>query len=91
LVAKGYVQREGVYYNVVFSQVIKHSSMQILLARVTQYDVELDELDVKTTFLYGNLEEEIYISQPTRFKIEGKEHMVCKLKKSLNGLKQSPR
>jgi len=53
--------------------------------------VELDELDVKTTFLYGNLEEEIYISQPTGFKTEGKEHMICKLKKSLYRLKQSPR
>jgi len=53
--------------------------------------LELDQLDVKTTFLYGDLEEEIYMSQLTEFKTVGKEYMVCKLKKLLYGLKQSPR
>jgi len=52
--------------------------------------VELGQLNVKTIFLCGDLEE-IYMSQPTRLKTEGKEHVVCKLKKSLYGLKQSPR
>jgi len=64
LVAKGYAEREGIDYNEVFSHVIKHSSIRILLALVAQYELELDQLDVKTTFLYGNLEEEIYMSQP---------------------------
>jgi len=86
-----YAQREGINYNEVFSPVVKHSSIQILLALVAQYELKLDQLDVKTTFLHDNLEEKIYMSQPMEFKIVGKENMVCKLKKSLYGLKQSPR
>jgi len=91
LVAKGYTQREGIDYNEVFSHVVKHSSIRILLALIAQYELELDQLDVKTVFLNGDLEKEIYMSQPTGFKTAGKENMVCKLKKSLYGLKQSPR
>ena len=91
LVAKGYVQREGIDYNEVFSPVVKHSSIRILLALVAQYELDLDQLDVKTAFLHGDLDEEIYMSQPTGFKTVGKEDMVCKLKKSLYGLKQSSR
>jgi len=90
LVDKGYAQREGIYYNEVFSPVVKHSSIRILLALIAQYELELDQLDVKTGFLHGNLEEEIYMSQPT-FKTTGKENIVCKLKKSLYKLKQSAR
>src|SRR5271156_591195 len=48
-------------------------------------------MDVKTTFLHGDLEEEIYMSQPEHYIIKGKESLVCRLKKSLYGLKQSPR
>jgi len=55
------------------------------------YDLELKQLDVKTTFLHGNLEEEIYIQQPEGFVVPGKEDHVCRLKKCLYGLKQSPR
>ena len=70
---------------------MKHSSIRILLALVAQYELDLDQLDVKTTFLHGDLGEEIYMSQPTGFKTAGKEDMGYKLKKSLYGLKQSPR
>ena len=91
MVAKGYAQKEGVDYNEVFSPVVKHSSIRILLALVAQLNLELAQLDVKTAFFYGNLEEEIYMSQPDGFKIAGKENWVCKLNKSLYGLKQSPR
>ena len=91
LVAKGYAQREGIDYNEVFSPVVKHSFIRILLALVTQYLYELNQLDVKTAFLHGNLEEEIYMAQPLGFKVTGKEKLVCKLEKSLYGLKQSPR
>jgi len=62
LVAKGYAQRESIDYNEVFSHVVKHSLIQIFLALVAQYELELDQLDVKTSFLYGDLEEEIYMS-----------------------------
>jgi len=61
LVAKDYTLREGIDYNEVFSHV-KNSSIQILLALVAQYELELDQLDVKIVFLHGNLEEEIYMS-----------------------------
>ena len=91
LVAKGYAQTEGVDYNEVFFPVVKHSSIRILLALVAQLDLELVQMDVKTAFLHGDLEEEIYMNQPDGFKVAGKEKMVCKLEKSLYGLKQSPR
>jgi len=58
---------------------------------VAQYKLELDQLNVKTAFLYGDLDEEIYIFQPMGFNTVGKENMVCKLKKLLYGLKQSPK
>ncbi|GKC59833.1 transposable element [Tanacetum coccineum] len=91
LVAKGYTQKEGIDYNEVFSLVVKHSSIRILLALVAQLDLELVQMDVKTAFLHGDLEDEIYMVQPKGFKVSGKEHEVCKLHKSLYELKQSPR
>ena len=91
LVAKGYAQKEGIDYNEVFSPVVKHSSIRILLALIAQFNIELVQMDVKTAFLHGDLEEEIYITQPDGFKVTGKENWVCKLSKSLYGLKQSPR
>jgi len=62
LVVKGYAQREGIDYNEVFSPVVKHSSIRILLGLVAQFELELDQLDVKTAFLHSNLEEEIYMA-----------------------------
>jgi hypothetical protein len=91
LVAKGYSQIPGIDYNDVFSPVVKHSSIRTLLSIVAINDYELEQLDVKTAFLHGDLEEDIYMDQPEGFIIPGKEHLVCKLKKSLYGLKQSPR
>ena len=55
------------------------------------HDLELEWVDVKTAFLHGELEEEIYMDQPEGFIVPGKEKFVCKLKRSLYGLKQSPR
>ena len=91
LVAKGYAQKERIDYNEVFSPVVKHSSIRTLLAFAAQFNMELVQMDVKTTFLHGDLEEEIYITQPDGFKVVGKENWVCKLRKSLYGLKQSRR
>jgi len=62
LVAKGYTQKEGIDYNEVFSPVVKHFSIRVLLALVAQFDLELVQLDMKTAFLHGDLEEDIYIT-----------------------------
>ncbi|KAJ4719824.1 Retrovirus-related Pol polyprotein from transposon TNT 1-94 [Melia azedarach] len=91
VVARGFTQREGVDYNEIFSPVVRHTSIRVLLAIVAHQDLELEQLDVKTAFLHGELEEEIYMTQPDGFQVPGKEDYVCKLKKSLYGLKQSPR
>lgn len=91
LVAKGYSQIPGIDYNDVFFPVVKHSSIRTLLSIVAMHDYELEQLDVKTAFLHGELEEDIYMNQPKGFVIPGKENLVCRLKKSLYGLKQSPR
>lgn len=64
LVSKGYSQREGVDFNEVFSPVVKHSSIRVPLAMVALFDMELEQLDVKTAFLHGELEEQIYMHQP---------------------------
>jgi hypothetical protein len=91
LVAKGYSQISGIDYNDVFSPVVKHSSIRTLLSIVAMHDYELEQLDVKTEFLHGKLEEDIYMNQPKSFIIPRKENLVCRLKKSLYGLKQYPR
>uniref|UniRef100_A0A2N9FGL6 CCHC-type domain-containing protein n=1 Tax=Fagus sylvatica TaxID=28930 RepID=A0A2N9FGL6_FAGSY len=91
LVAKGYSQRHGIDYDEVFSPVVRHTSIRAVLALVADQDLELEQLDVKTAFLHGNLEEEIFMEQPEGFKQPSTENLVCRLKKSLYGLKQSPR
>ncbi|KAH9761191.1 hypothetical protein KPL70_000407 [Citrus sinensis] len=91
LVAKCFTQKEGIDYNEVFSPVVKHTFIRILLALVAEYVLELAQLDVKTAFLHGDLEEKIYTIQPCGFRVAGKENHVCRLIKSLYGLKQSPR
>lgn len=61
LVAKGYSQREGVDYQEIFSPVVKHVSIRLLLSIVVDKDLELEQLDVKTAFLHGTIDEDIYI------------------------------
>lgn len=91
LVAKGYSQTEGIDYNEIFSPVVKHVSIRFMLSVVVNLDFELEQMDVKTAFLHGTLEERILMTQPEGFIKPGDENKVCLLRKSLYGLKQSPR
>ncbi|KAA0045201.1 gag/pol protein [Cucumis melo var. makuwa] len=91
LVAKGYTQREGVDYKETFSFVAMLKSIRILLSIVTFYDYEIWLMDVKTAFVNGNLEESIYMAQPKGFIEQNQEQKVCKLQKSIYGLKQACR
>ena len=92
LVAKGFKQEYGVDYDEIFSPVVKMTTLRLLLRVVATEDIELEQMDVKTRFLHGDLKEEIYMSQPVRFRATGEEsHLVCQLKKSLYDLKQAPR
>ena len=64
LVAKGFTQLEEVDYNEIYSPVVRHSSIRVLLACVLQFDMYLEQLSIKIAFLHGNLEEQIFMSQP---------------------------
>jgi hypothetical protein len=90
LVARGFTQTFGVDYNETFTLVAKFVSICCILTLTTIEDMEIHQMHVKTAFFNGDLEEEIYMEQPEGFTQEG-EHLVCKLHKSLYGLKQSPR
>ena len=91
LVVKGFQQREGVDYTEIFSPVVKLTTVRLVLSIVAAEDLHLEQLDVKTAFLHGELEEDIYMVQPEGFLSSGGEDLVCKLKRSLYGLKQAPR
>ncbi|GJX34540.1 retrovirus-related pol polyprotein from transposon TNT 1-94 [Tanacetum coccineum] len=91
LVVKGYAQKEGIDFEEIFSPVVRMITVRVVLAMCATYDLHLEQLDVKTAFLHGNLEEEIYMLQPEGFEQKVKENLVCRLNKSLYGLKQEPR
>jgi len=91
LVAKRFTQKDDIDYKETFSPVSKKDSFRIIMALVAHYALELHQKDVKNAFLNGNLEEDVYMDQPVGFAEEGKEHMVCKLKRSIHGLKQASR
>jgi hypothetical protein len=90
-VAKGYTQREGIDYNEIFSPVSCKDSFGIIMALVAYYDLELHQMDVKTAFLNGDLDETDYMAQPKGFVMKGKEKLGCCLKKSIYGIKQPSR
>ncbi|KAM1415115.1 hypothetical protein ACFX2I_006811 [Malus domestica] len=91
LVGKGFTEREGIDYNETFSPVSTKDSMRVILALTAHFDLELHQMDVKTAFLNGDLEEDIYMHQPPGFVERGKESMIHKLNKSIYGLKQASR
>ena len=91
LVAKGYTQKDGIDYKETFSPVSRKDSLRIVMALVAHFDLELHQMDVKTAFLNGDLEEEVYMDQPQGFETTSKRNLVCTLKKSIYGLKQASR
>lgn len=91
LVALGCSQRAGLDYNETFAPVVRLSTLRIILSLVAVHDLDVIQLDVKTAFLYGRLEEEVYMRQPEGYAVKGREDDVCRLIKSIYGLKQAPR
>ena len=90
-VAKGYAQKEGIDYEETFTAVARYTSIRTVISLVAQMGWEIHQMDVKTTFLNGVIEEEVYIEQPKGFETHEKKSHVCRLKKALYGLKQAPR
>ena len=90
LMVKGFSQIQGIDFDEIFSPVVKMCSIRTILGLESSMNLKLEQLDVKTAFLHGYVDEEIFMEQPEGFKVKGKENMVCKLKKSLYGLKQMP-
>ena len=91
LVAQGYTQRFGTDYDETFCPVIRQESLRVLMALSVKHGLQLHQMDVTTAFLNGTLEEEVFMKQPEGYEVQGKEQLVCRLKKSIYGLKQSPR
>lgn len=89
LCAKGFAQKQGIDYKETFSPTTRYDSIRVLLALAAKYNYKMMQFDVKTAFLYGELEEEIYMLPPKGTYINGSS--VCKLQKSLYGLKQASR
>jgi hypothetical protein len=91
LVCKGYAQIEGIDFEETFSPVARMEAIRFLLAYACSKNVKVYQMDVKSSFLNGELEEEVYIEQPEGFQLSENTDYVCKLKKALYGLKQAPR
>ena len=91
LVAKDYTQKEGEDYFDTFSPVARMTTIRVLLSLDASHGLFVHQMDIKTAFLNGEFEEEIYMDQPDGFVANGQEGKVCKLLKSLYGLKQAPK
>ena len=89
LVAKGFSQKPGIDYEETFAPVARYETIRTLFSLVASEGLQVTQFDVKTAFLYGDLKETLFMEQPEGF--SGGENLVCKLQKSLYGLKQSPR
>jgi len=87
LVVKGYTQQESINYEETFFPIVRIASIRLILAIVAHMDLELHQMDVKATFLCGELEEKIYMELPVGFVKKGQEAKVCKLRKVIYGLK----
>ena len=83
------MQREGIDYTETYASVIKKATTKVVMAMAAIKGYYIEKMDIVTAFLYGPIEEEVYVEQPTGFTNGG--NRVCRLKKALYGLKQSPR
>lgn len=91
LVAQGCGQKPGVDFEEVYAPVAKQATLRALLAVASQRKMHLKHLDVRTAYLHGDLAEEVFMRQPPGFAAPGRERMVCRLHKSVYGLRQSAR
>nr|GEX84102.1 retrovirus-related Pol polyprotein from transposon TNT 1-94 [Tanacetum cinerariifolium] len=91
LVAQGYNQQEGIDYNETYAPVARLESIRILLAYACALDFKLYQIDVKSAFFNGFINEEVYVAQPPGFIDVAKPNYVYRLKKALYGLKQAPK
>jgi hypothetical protein len=91
LVAKGFLQKPGIDFTKIFAPVARLETIRVVIAVANQLKWPIVQLDVKSAFLNGKLEEEVYVEQPQGFKVRGAEDKVLKLNKALYGLKQAPR
>ncbi|KAE8668941.1 hypothetical protein F3Y22_tig00112281pilonHSYRG00221 [Hibiscus syriacus] len=91
LVAKGYCQKAEIDYDEVFAPVARLETIKVIISLVAQNKWKIQQMDVKSAFLNGVLEEEVYIQQPSGYEVKVHEDKVLKLKKTLYGLKQAPR
>ena len=90
-VARGFTQKEGIDYDETFAPDARYTTIKTIISLAAVFGWKLHQMDVKTTFLNGKIEEEVYIEQPEGFVTHGKKTHVCKLKKALYGLKQASR
>jgi hypothetical protein len=88
-ISRGFSQKEGIDYKETFAPVSRYTSIRTIIALAAKMKWKLHQMDVKTTFLNGVIEEEVYIEQPQGFEVEDRKTHVCKLKKAL--LKKAPR
>ena len=91
MIARGYTQKEGVDYKEIFSLVLTKDLFRVVMALIAYFDLMVHQMDVKIAFLNGNLSNPIYMKQSDGFQEKGKEHLVCKLNKSIYDLKQASR
>jgi len=91
LVANGYLQRQGMYFDEVFAPVARLESVHLLLAHAANEGWPVHHMDVKSAFLNGELQEEVYVEQPPGFVLKEHEGKVLRLVKALYGLRHPPR
>lgn len=90
-VVKVYLQQFGIDFDQTYAAVVKQMAFRVLFAIAAYFDLDIDQMDIKSAFLYGLIDQLIYVKLPKGTETEGTRDMVCKLLKALYGLKKSPR